>query len=198
MSTPKTTRAEGALEIAEFEGYIPFEINQVAPASLHEYQQLKDYALKLFSSFDGLMPIRCRIHKNEQGNFQIKMFADFIEVRQIVFIGKNQRIKIIRFDINDDFQEIDALQEAILFYHRNNGRKMDTDIVITLDNQEAILFYHRNNGRKMDTDIVITLDNQLYNIVNDLLYMISEKEKNHFTKAEKTRDEIIEQIKNLC
>ena len=173
MSTPKTTRAEGALEIAEFEGYIPFEINQVAPASLHEYQQLKDYALKLFSSFDGLMPIRCRIHKNEQGNFQIKMFADFIEVRQIVFIGKNQRIKIIRFDINDDFQEIDALQEAILFYHRNNGRKMDTDIVITLDNQ-------------------------LYNIVNDLLYMISEKEKNHFTKAEKTRDEIIEQIKNLC
>lgn len=110
------TREERALKIAEFEG----KTNCVELSPLEQrfiqhgdYIMPDDYNKLHYSSFNGLMPIVERVNKSESAPMYFNFAKRFVTLRK-KFFDKNK----IRFHCKNT-PLIDALQEAIIYYHEN-------------------------------------------------------------------------------
>lgn len=125
------TRAEKALKIAKFEGweFDTYHFHKRGKIEVWGYfdktekveyylrtilkRKHKSKLIELYSSYDGLMPIVERVNNNSDENYCIKILLFNISVFKIYA----DDFKF--FDYNEKIPLIDALQDAIIFYHQN-------------------------------------------------------------------------------
>ena len=132
-----TTRAKRALEIAKFEdSNLLFDLRQRSDGSVYEVNK-KDCAIELFSSFNSLMPIIFRINDKSK-KYCIEIYEYSIQICakktfdpkfNVYKWSKAELLKLEELFPTYNLKKIDkidALQEAILFYHRNKGKENET------------------------------------------------------------------------